>query len=318
MPSDLSLDGAVRLAHSGVIRASGPDADSFLHGQLTNDLIGLSPDTAQLTAYCSAKGRMLASFVAVRPAAETIWLVCRTDLLPATLKRLRMFVLRAQVRLDEGGDAAVPLGLAGPAAAAWLATAAPDAAQAPTWARRDVADGSLVRLPDAASQPRWLWIGSEAAAEAVLAALPALPLAHWDWLEVCSGIAPVVAATVEAFVPQMLNYELVGGVNFRKGCYPGQEIVARSQYRGTLKRRTALLHAEGPLAAGDEVYWSGDAAQPSGRVAFAAARPGGGSDALVELKLTALDAGELHAGGLDGPSLQRLELPYPLPRDAAD
>ena len=125
----------------------------------------------------------------------------------------------------------------------------------PPWTHRRVeGDASLVRLPDAAGRARWLWAGPAEAAESLLAALPALPLAEWDWLEVRSGIAPVQAATVEAFVPQMLNYELVGGVNFQKGCYPGQEVVARSQYRGTLKRRAFLLGAQGAAQPGQELF----------------------------------------------------------------
>ncbi len=309
--------GAVRLAHSGLIRVRGADAAFFLHGQLTNDFAGLGPSEARLAAFCSVKGRMLASFVGFKRSHDEIWLACRAEVLPATLERLRKFVLRAKAQLDAPGDAAALLGLAGRAALSGQA----DAAALPVWGHRLLADGaSLVRLPDGAGQPRWLWAGTPEQAAALLAAEPALALADWDWLEVCSGVAPVLGATVEAFVPQMLNYELVGGVNFQKGCYPGQEIVARSQYRGTLKRRTQRLHGDAAMAAGQEVYWSGDATQPSGVVALAAPAPGGGHDALVELKLAALDGGSLHLGAADGPQLALRPLPYVLPavpREAA-
>ncbi len=311
--NDLASGGAVRLAHSAVIRVAGADAASFLHGQLTNDFTALGLGEARLAAYCSAKGRMLASFVGFKRSHQEIWLACRADLVPASLKRLRMFVLRAKVRLDEGGDDAMLLGLAGSA----IATLDPTAPSMAAWTRRELDGASLVRLPDGAGVPRWLWAGSAAQAAAVLASVPVLALEHWDWLEVRSGVAPIVAATVEAFVPQMLNYELVGGVDFQKGCYPGQEIVARSQYRGTLKRRTALLHAETALQPGQEVYGSRDPAQPSGLVALAAPAPGGGWDALVELKLAALDDGLLHLGAVDGPALAVLPLPYALPREPA-
>ena len=177
--------------------------------------------------------------------------------------------------------------------------------------------GSVVRLPDGAGQPRWLWVGPAEAATAVLQALPPMRLAEWDWLEVQSGVAPVQAATVEAFVPQMLNYELVGGVSFQKGCYPGQEVVARSQYRGTLKRRAVLVHADAAPQPGQEVFWSGDESQPSGLVAAAAPAPGGGHDAIVEIKLAALDQGSLHLGAPGGPALGLLPLPYALPREPA-
>ena len=317
------VQGALRLAHTGLIRVRGADAGAFLHGQLTNDFALLGLSEARLAAYCSAKGRMLASFVAFKRAHDEIWLACRADVLEPSLKRLHMFVLRAKAQLDDGGaDGLVVLGLAGTAAAAWVERTlaqSPDAGPMPPWShRRAGADASLVRLPDAAGQPRWLWAGAGTAAEAVLAALPALPATHWDWLEVQSGIAPVQAATVEAFVPQMLNYELVGGVNFQKGCYPGQEVVARSQYRGTLKRRTQLVHGEAPMHAGAEVFWSGDAGQPSGLVALAAPAPTGGHHALVEIKLAALESGSLHLGAPDGPRLAVGALPYSVPPAARE
>ncbi|WP_428423928.1 YgfZ/GcvT domain-containing protein [Methylibium sp.] len=317
LPSSSSAaDGATRLVHSGVIRVSGADAASFLHGQLTNDMTGLALGEARLAAYCSPKGRMLASFVAFKRSRDEIWLSCRADVLPATLKRLRMFVLRAKAQLSEGGEDAAQLGLVGSSAIAWLAQALPDAAKAAVWSKHELGTAAVVRLPDGAGQARWLWAGPVADAEAVLAALPALAPDRWDWLEVRSGVAPIVAATVEAFVPQMLNYELVGGVNFQKGCYPGQEIVARSQYRGTIKRRAMLVHTEVATQPGQEIFWSGDAAQPSGLIALAAPAPEGGWDALIELKLAALDDGSLHLGANDGAVLQPLAMPYAVPREA--
>jgi len=315
--------GAVALDQTGVIRVRGADAASFLQGQLTSDFANLGLDEARLAAWCSAKGRMLASLIGFKRSHEEIWLTTRSDVLPATLKRLRMFVLRAKARLDDGAGEIALVGLAGAAAAQWLRQQAPDDSALPVWKHARLGDlgclsgASVIRLPDAAGVPRWLWAGDPAAASSVLDALPTIDRPVWDWLEIHSGIAPIVAATVEAFVPQMLNYELVGGVDFKKGCYPGQEVVARSQYRGTLKRRAALLHGDAPMQAGQEVWWSGDAAQPSGLVAFAAEAPGGGHDALVEVKLTALDAGSLHLGSADGPELRALPLPYVVPRDSA-
>jgi hypothetical protein len=311
-------EGAVRLVHTGVLAVRGADAASFLHSQLTNDFTGLGIGEARLAALCSAKGRMLASFVGFKRGPDEFWLACRTDLLAATLKRLRMFVLRAKAQLEELGEPVALLGLAGPNAAAWLRAAAPDAAPMPVWGHRLLDNGaSIVRLPDGAGQPRWLCAAPADVATGMLGALPALALPDWDWLEVQSGVAPVQAATVEAFVPQMLNYELVGGVNFQKGCYPGQEVVARSQYRGTLKRRALLVHGDAAMAAGQEVYWSGDAGQPSGVVAAAAPAAGGGHDALAELKLAAIESGSLHLGSADGPVLSLSSLPYALPSQTA-
>ena len=323
-------DGVLRLPRTAVIVAEGADAASFLHGQLSNDVARLGAREARLAAYCSAKGRMLASLLVCRPGPETLWLVLEAALLPATLKRLSMFVLRAKAKLREGSGELAVLGLAGPSAARALAdaglaeTAAADQ-PARAWASAAV-DGDrarLLRLPSARSAPlaadcpRALWIGPAERAEAWLAAHPALAADTWDWLEVASGVVPVQAATVEAFVPQMLNYERVGGVDFRKGCYPGQEVVARSQYRGTLKRRGQRVDAEVSLAVGAEVYAADDPGQPAGVVAAAAPRPdGAGWSALVELKLTALDSPGLHLGAADGPALHLQPLPYPLPAEA--
>ena len=124
-----------------------------------------------------------------------------------------------------------------------------------------------------------------------------------------SGIPLIEAETVDRFVPQMLNFELIGGVDFQKGCYPGQEVVARSQYRGTIKRRMFLFEVDGPATPGQEVFHSADPEQPAGMVVNAAR----GSEvwsALVEVKLAALDDGTLHLGSAAGPSLRLSPLPY--------
>ncbi|WP_369973935.1 folate-binding protein YgfZ, partial [Pelomonas sp. KK5] len=136
--------------------------------------------------------------------------------------------------------------------------------------------------------------------------------ADWQWLELQSGLPWVLAATSEQFVPQMLNLELLGGVNFQKGCYPGQEVVARSQYRGTLKRRTYLYELEGAAAPGQEIFHSADPGQPAGLVANAAQRADGRSLLLAETKIAALANGTLHLGSAEGPLLTPRELPYAL------
>ena len=306
-----ALSGAVRLADWGLIRAQGTDATAFLQGQLTQDVASLGTHQARLAGYCSAKGRLIASFVVWRVDSETIFLACSADLLTSTLKRLSMFVLRAKCKLaDVSADTAL-YGLAGAAAAAGLGAAAPAApwGVAPTGPQ---AEGQAIRLPDALGQPRYL-LAQPALATAP--ALPALAPEAWAWLEVHSGVARIVAATTEQFVPQMVNWEVVGGVNFQKGCYPGQEVVARSQYRSTLKRRTMLFHSAAALAAGQPVFHSADPGQPAGQVVLAAPQPGAGHSALVEVKLAALAAGSLHAGAADGALLQRQALPYDFPAD---
>ncbi len=305
MISSSALSGVVSLGHWGVIRACGDDAAAFLHGQLTQDVAGLAPHQARLAGYCSAKGRMLASFVIWKAAPDEVMLACHASVLPATLKRLSMFVLRSKCKLTDATAELALVGIAGEPARQHAADLAP-------WEFRTIQDGWLLRLPDAAGVPR-----AVQAAGHDISAASALPIDAWRWLEVQSGVAVIEAATQEQFVPQMLNFELVGGVNFKKGCYPGQEVVARAQYRGTVKRRMFLFDVDSPASPGQEVFHSADPGQPAGMVVNAAPRPAGdGASVLAEVKLAALDGGTLHLGAPDGPQLARQELPYPLPADA--
>lgn len=298
----IDADGAVSLPDWGVILAQGPDAAAFLNGQLTQDMLHLDEGRASLAGYCSPKGRLLATFVAWRLAADSFALACSADLLGATLKRLSMYVLRARCKLSDA-SAAWPLhGLAGPSADA-LAAGAVAAAE---WSSASVGSASVIRLPAVDGVARYLWAGPDAPP------LPPLPAEAWRWLELRSGVPRVMAATADQFVPQMLNLELLGGVNFKKGCYPGQEVVARSQYRGTLKRRTYLMGCAAAVAAGAEVFHNADPGQPAGMVVLAASLPAGPHAALVELKMAALLQGTLHAGSPDGPRLTPSTLPYSL------
>jgi folate-binding protein YgfZ len=301
------FDGALHLADWGVIRARGADAASFLHSQLTQDIATLDEGQARLAGYCSAKGRLLATFIVWREGHEDILLACSADLLSATLKRLSMFVLRARCKLTDASAEIELSGMAGPSARAALATGFPDA----IWQCRALGGGRALRLPDALGVPRLLFAAPTGAAAP---ALPALDLSAWSWLEVSSGVARVTAATAEQFVPQMLNLELLGGVNFQKGCYPGQEVVARSQYRGTLKRRTFLVDSSAALTPGQEVFHSADPAQPAGMVVLAASLRPQRHRALVELKIASLDGGELRSGDA---LLSPTELPYLLATEAA-
>jgi len=302
-------DGAVTLPELGLIRAEGADAATFLQGQLTQDVVHLGAGSARLAGYCSAKGRLLASFFVWQPAPEVVELACSADLLPAVLKRLSMFVLRARCRLSDASAAVRLFGLAGASATAWAGAQWP----ASPWRVTQTDSGRLIRLPDAAGTPRALLVQP---ADATAPALPALPLAAWQALEVASAVPRIVAATSEQFVPQMVNLELVGGVSFQKGCYPGQEVVARSQYRGTVKRRAFLLATEAAMQPGQEVYADDDPTQPAGMVANAAPVPGSGLGAaahlaLVELKLAALEQ-PLRLGAPDGALLRRVTMPYPV------
>lgn len=314
------LDGAVQLGHLGVIRVQGDDAATFLHGQLSQDIKTLTPGQARLAALCTAKGRMLASFTVLSPQAGQYWLACSADVLPATLKRLSMFVLRAKAKLDDASAEVALVGLTGPSALRGQSGLG-DSTLA-VWSALPWHDGVLTRLPDGRAQgvdvARYLWAGPSAQVPSVLADKPALALSSWQWLEVTSGVASIVSGTVEQFVPQMINFELVGGVNFKKGCYPGQEVVARSQYLGKLKRRAVLAQVDAPVSAGQEVFTTEDPGQPCGMVVNAAPSPTSGYAALIETKLAALSGAGLHLGAPDGPLLRLAELPYALPDDAAE
>jgi folate-binding protein YgfZ len=317
LASDLALSTpvAVRLADWGVIRAKGDDAGSFLNGQLTNEALKLDVGQARLAGYCSPKGRLLASFVMWRSAPDEILLACSADLLAPTLKRLSMFVMRARCKLT---DASGEIALWGVALPGLLHDTAEHAIPAAAYETSTISGGTAIRLADAAGATRVLWA---AAPDANPPWAPTSSADVWNWLEVQSGVPRIVASTVEAFVPQMINLELVGGVNFQKGCYPGQEIVARSQYRGTLKRRMVLAEGASAGVAGADVFAAADPGQPAGQVVLSASLPhpeGGARHAvLVEVKRALTDAGELHLGAIDGPVVHLRALPYEIPVDAA-
>ena len=317
LPSFAAL-GASPLPHLGVIRATGPDAASFLHNQLTQDFLLLDAHHARLAAFCNAKGRMQASMVGFKTGPEEVLLVMRQDLLAQTLKRLSMFVLRAKVKLS---DVSAELGVWGVF----------ENATDPPWACRAMeASGALGATANNSAAPAQAWSVTLYPASGVSRSLqlwpvgfaPKLPaLALEDWLlgEVLSGIADVQAACFEAFVPQMLNYESVDGVNFKKGCYPGQEVVARSQFRGTLKRRAYLASASAILQAGEEVFSANDPSQPSGVVAQACHHPVHGHWALVCLQNSALEEDAVAGTGAlltaAGAGLTLHPLPYVLRDD---
>ena len=297
LPS-LPHTGACALPHLGVIRAAGPDAASFLHNQLTQDFLVLQPGQARLAAFCNAKGRMQASMVGFTAGPEEVLLVMRQDLLAQTLKRLSMFVLRAKVKLNDASAELMVWGCLVPSAL-------------PAWTLTTDAHCWEVSLYPAAGVNRRLRVGPASS----VPSLPVLDMADWLLSEVLSGIADVQAATFEAFVPQMLNYESVDGVNFKKGCYPGQEVVARSQFRGTLKRRSYLVSSSAALAAGEEVFSAADPAQPAGVVAQACHHPVQGHWALVCLQTSALEDSAGSLATAQGAGLTLHPLPYALRDD---
>jgi folate-binding protein YgfZ len=291
--------GAIALTHLGVIRVEGEDAAKFIHGQLTQDFSLLDLGEARLAAFCSAKGRMLATFIGFKRSPTDILLICNRDILPATLKRLSMFVMRAKAKLTDASDAFVLQGVSG------------GSTNAPWQVHQDGAMAEITLYP-AVNVARIIRV---APADTPLPDATSITAEQWAWGEVASGVAMISLPVVDAFVPQMLNYESVGGVSFKKGCYPGQEVVARSQFRGTLKRRAYLAHCAVAMQPGDEVFTGGDAGQPSGIVAQAAVSPDGGFDAIVAMQISAFEAGHVHLGAATGVLLQLAPPPYPLLAD---
>lgn len=305
----------------GLTQASGEEAARFLHSQLTNDVEHLDTDRARLAAYCSPKGRMLASLLMWR-SEQAIYLQLPRDIQAAIQKRLQMFVLRAKVKLADMSSELVTLGIGGRASegllSAWF-----DHLPLEPYAKIDSASGTLIRVAGAHDQPRYLWIApvdvAKRAWTELTKALEARPSSFWRLGDIHAGIPQIVKATQEQFVPQMVNFELVGGVNFKKGCYPGQEIVARSQYLGKLKRRMlrASIATSEAVTPGTEVFSSVDPEQPCGMIVNAEFAQAGIVDCLVEIKIGMLNEGRIHLGSASGPALQFEPLPYALPTDNA-
>ncbi len=299
------------LSQLGVIAFRGDDTASFLQGQLTNDVRSLHADVAQWNGYCSPKGRLLANFLIWRQGEDTC-LQLSGDIVASVLKRLSMFILRAKVQGRDASDETVRLVVAGPQAAL-----AVDAAMGalPETAMHAVASGAghVVRVGEdkfvlsvAPEQAAAVWQTLRQQATPVGAPV-------WDWLRLNAGIPMIVAATQEQFVPQMVNLEVIGGVSFQKGCYPGQEIVARSQYLGKLKRRMFLAHVDAEAAPGDSLYSADFDGQASGTVVNAAPAPTGGFDVLAVAQVESAKSHTLHLNSLGGAALSLKPLPYALP-----
>ena len=299
----------------GLLAFTGPDAEAFLQGQLSNDVKALSTGAVQLSSYNSAKGRMLATLVIWRDGDESFRALVAADLAEVLRKRLSMYVLRSKVTVADLSPAQALFGIGGKGASDAVAAAfgrAPD--------RGHVLIGetaTLVGLPDG----RIVVAAPAASAETLRKKLAfeaaAAPPEVWRWLGIRAGVPVIGAATQDLFVLQTANWDLLAGVSFQKGCYPGQEIVARTQYLGKLKERLQLFHVDGPPPLpSTKIYGAVFGDQACGTVIDAAAAPGGGVDLLAILQLSALD-GPLHLGAPLGPALVPLPLPYPLPAPVA-
>jgi len=291
------------LSHNALLEVTGDDATTFLHGQFTNDVEALPEGGAQWNGWCSAKGRLLATFLLVK-VPKGYLMMLPSPLAPTVTRRLGMFVLRAKVKIRDVSADLVRLGFAGQAAPMIVARhwgLTPEAMRSvEKKGMRVVAlDGERFVVIAPADHARDAFDTlSESATRAGADA--------WEWTSINAGIPTIVTETQEAFVPQMANFELVGGVSFKKGCYPGQEIVARTQYRGILKRRLALAHVEreSGIAPGQAVYSPSFPDQAAGEIANAAPAPGGGTDILVVAQVESLRRRDLHLDSPEGPPIE--------------
>ena len=303
------------LSHRGLIAISGNDAQTFLQGQLTNDIKLVTHARSQLSGYCSPKGRLLA-VVHIVLIGETYFCDLPAEILDDTLARLRKYILMAKVTLEDARDRFVRIGFSGPGATGALESALGGAPAEPG-AVAQTREFTVVRLNGL--HPRFVFYGAEDAARALWSALDvhAAPVgsAAWERLDILAGTPTVVPATVDRFVPQFVNLDILDGVSLKKGCYTGQEIVARLQYRGTVKRRMHRFHtgADLPPAAGDLLYEAIDGSQSIGDVVSAAPSTEGGHDFLAVVTVEAVERDGLRLRAADGPTAERRSLPYDLP-----
>ena len=301
----------VDLSHLGLLQISGEDAASFLQGQVTNDIKLLNGQNSQYAGYCNPKGRLLALFLAFTHC-DHLYLQLHGALLEPIMKRLKMYVMRSKVIIEDVSVSTLCLGVAGKDAEAGLKTIF---GKVPSHAHESVSldNGVLIRLPG--TTPRYLIFSDADHLPVVWEQLKKVhrPVgkACWDWLEIQAGIPEISPETQEEFVPQMINLDALDGINYKKGCYTGQEIVARMHYLGKVKRRTQLAHiaANQQPQAGDDVFGTGSN-EPVGKMVRCAPSPLGGFDVLAEIRLESLETGTTHWKSVDGPTLELLKLPY--------
>ena len=291
---------------------TGADAVDFLQGQLSSDVRSLPPGRGQYWTYNSPKGRTLANGVLWRsPAGDAVTMLLAADLAEAIRKRLAMFVLRAKTTIDDAQRASTLIGIAGEGTAD-AAREAFGVSLDPSCAVGFGSGAQAFMLPDR----RVAVVAPQAEAPMLQAALvrhaPWVGNREWRWFGIAAGVPWISAVTSDLFIPQALNFDLLGGVSFTKGCYPGQEIVARMQNLGRLKERLFAFHAQALDAAVATRLYSAsfDTSQPCGTVVDAAPDARGGISLLAVVQISAADAADLALGAPDGPLLVRRALPY--------
>ncbi|MFP4243826.1 MAG: YgfZ/GcvT domain-containing protein [Ectothiorhodospira sp.] len=310
------------LSHQGLIGAYGPEVKDFLQGQFTIDVHALDPGHSHLGAFCNPKGRMVADFrMFIR--GETCFLRLPREQVQPTLKRLSMFMLRARVTLEDADDALVRFGVSGPHAAEHLAQAL--GAPVPEAVDEVVHPPGITVIRVPGIHPRFEIYGELEPLTRLWESLNvrAAPVGgpQWGLLDILAGVPQIHPQNAEAFVPQMTNLQHLGGISFNKGCYQGQEVVARMHYLGRLKRRMYRLHlpVENPPAPGTPLCDPNvEAEQPAGRIVTAQAHPDGGVEALAVLQIASAEGGHPRLGDIQGPEGTIRPLPYPFEDDRTD
>ncbi|MGD8568792.1 MAG: folate-binding protein [Gammaproteobacteria bacterium] len=301
------------LTHLGYIKVSGEEAQSFLQNQLSNDINQVSPQHSQLNAYCNAKGRALALFHVIQ-FNDAYYLQLPVELIATTLKRLQMFVLRSKVTLQDASDELITCALAGPNAATLLAELV---TEVPEQVNQSACDEGIGITRVRGQQPRFLIYGDFQNLTGAWNRLKegATVCSHhaWSLLDIHAGVPQIYAANVEAFVPQMMNLHSIDGISFQKGCYPGQEVVARMYFLGKLKRRMYLSHvdSEQPARPGDSLFnQDSNPDQAIGRVVDAQPAENGGYDLLAVLQISNVESDSVHLNNPGGEQLTFIDLPY--------
>ncbi|MCB1954411.1 MAG: folate-binding protein YgfZ [Rhodocyclaceae bacterium] len=302
---------AVPLVQWRLIRISGDDRVTFLHNLVSNDVQKLASGALQWNSLNSAKGRMIASFLLWKEE-DCLMLALAADLHAQVLKKLSMYVLRSKTRVEDATESCALIAVAGPKAEEILAQVGCDLPAAPMTGaplanpRTLQLDPSRFVVLAEAGRDGEVW-------QALLAAgAVAAGSAAWNLHQIRAGLPQVTAPVQEEFVAQMLNFELIGGVSFTKGCYPGQEIVARTQYLGKLKKRMYHLGSATQPQVGEDLFGEGFGDQAIGKVVLSAPTPEGGWECLAVAQTAAVEAGPLRLGNATGAALTLLELPYPL------
>ncbi len=299
------------LSHMRLFKVSGDDAQSFLQGQLTNDIRNVDAEHHQLSAHCNPKGRMM-FMMRLFAREDGYYLSIPQELADHALKRLRMFVLMSKVTIDEISDQWLHIGIAGDNAKSLITRIL----STPSLNKDETSQGQHGTVLTLSGPHRYELIISTEIAESIASELTehAKPVGKdcWDYLDIESGIPSLTTATVEAFVPQMTNMQVVNGVSFTKGCYTGQEVVARMQYLGKLKRRMYRCHIDSTTApkAGDEIESpDSTSGQGAGKVVTVASSPQGGYEMLAVIEVNSAEAG---SASINGTTLTIKELPYSL------